>query len=65
MVKLRGRYFKYKGKIAKEIIEDYNSGMLIKDIIEKYKISLGGLYGLLKREGIEEREEENGTKTNA
>ncbi len=52
MLQFRGRYYKYKGKLADQIINDYTSGMLIKDIIKKYNISFGGLYGLLKREGI-------------
>ncbi len=54
MVKLRGRYFKYKGKLAIDIISDYEAGMPIKDILAKYNISFGGLYGLLKREGAYE-----------
>lgn len=50
MLEFRGRYYKYKGELAQKIIDDYSSGMLIKDIIKKYQISYGGLYGLLKRE---------------
>lgn len=50
MLKMRGRYYKYKGELAKQILTDYSSGMLIKDIKKKYKISSGGLYGLVKRE---------------
>jgi len=57
MVKMRGRYFKYTGELAKQIIGDYKAGILIKDIKEKYKISLGGLYGLLKRESARRRDE--------
>mgnify|MGYP001610084960 CR=1 FL=1 len=47
---MRGRYYKYKGELARQILNDYNSKMLIKDIKEKYQISFGGLYGLIKRE---------------
>ena len=50
MFEFRGRYFKYKGELAQNIVNDYISGMLVKNIIEKYQISYGGLYGLLKRE---------------
>jgi Mor family transcriptional regulator len=46
---MRGRYYKYKGKLAQLIMTDYNSDLPIKEIIKKYRISLGGLYGLVRR----------------
>lgn len=53
-IKLRGRYFKYKGAVAEQILTDYKSGMKVDDIVAKHKISRGGLYGLLKRHVIDE-----------
>lgn len=66
MVDFRGRYFKYKGELAKQIVNDYASGMLVKEIINKYSISRGGLYGLLKRElnQVKKEKDENQTSTN-
>lgn len=49
MLRMRGRYYKYTGKIAEEIIKDYQVGLPIKQIRDKYKISFGGIYGLIHR----------------
>ena len=51
---LRNSYEKSKLMTNKEIIQDYDNGMLIKDIAEKYKISTRTVYRKLKElEGTE------------
>lgn len=55
MVELRGRYYKYAGKKAESIVKDYSDGMLVKDIIKKYNMSTGSLYGLLRRVNVNPR----------
>jgi hypothetical protein len=52
-MRLRGRNnpYKLKGYLADKIISDYKAGIRVIDILQVYKISRTGLYGLLKRVG--------------
>uniref|UniRef100_A0A6M3J303 Putative DNA binding, helix-turn-helix domain containing protein n=1 Tax=viral metagenome TaxID=1070528 RepID=A0A6M3J303_9ZZZZ len=47
-VKFRNKRLSITDQVS--VVTDYNGGMSVKDILEKYKISRGTLYNILKKQ---------------